>query len=52
MIGMEAEAEEEETDVSEKSMSDKSLQKIAMENDVEQQNTESAPPATPLRGGR
>ncbi|KAL1543288.1 protein tesmin/TSO1-like CXC 2 [Salvia divinorum] len=52
--GMEAEAEEEEeeeTDASEKSVSDKSLQKIAMENNVEQ-NTESVPPATPLRGGR
>ncbi|KAG6435579.1 hypothetical protein SASPL_100453 [Salvia splendens] len=56
--GMEAEAEqeeeeeeEEETDASEKSVPDKSLQKIAMENDVEQ-NMESVPPATPLRGGR
>lgn len=49
---MEAEAEEEEMDASEKSMFDKSMQKIAMENDVEQQNTESVPPATPLRGGR
>lgn len=48
---MEAEAEEEESDTAEKSMSDRSFQKTAMENDMEQ-NTESAPPATPLRGGR
>lgn len=43
---MEAEGEEEETDATEKS-----VQKTAMENELEQ-NTESAPPATPLRGGR
>lgn len=49
--GMEADAEEDETDAAEKSMSDRSFQKTAMENDMEQ-NTDSAPPATPLRGGR
>ncbi|KAH6808917.1 hypothetical protein C2S51_026700 [Perilla frutescens var. frutescens] len=45
--GMEAEAEEDETDAAEKSIPDKS----AVENDMGQ-NTDSAPPATPLRGGR
>lgn len=43
---MEAEGEEEETDPTEKS-----VQITATENELEQ-NTESAPPATPLRGGR
>ena len=47
---MEAEAEQEEKE-EETDASEKGVQKIAMENDVEQ-NTESAPPATPLRGGR
>ncbi|KAL1548625.1 protein tesmin/TSO1-like CXC 2 [Salvia divinorum] len=50
--GMEAEVEEEETQSSEMSMSDKGLQKIVIENDVEQNTEEFAPPATPLRGGR
>ncbi|KAH6816406.1 hypothetical protein C2S51_021226 [Perilla frutescens var. frutescens] len=45
--GMEAEVEEDETDAAEKSIPDKS----AVENDMGQ-NTDSAPPATPLRGGR
>ncbi|XP_057771625.1 protein tesmin/TSO1-like CXC 2 isoform X2 [Salvia miltiorrhiza] len=50
--GTEAEAEEEdETEASEKSSSDKCLQKSAMESDVEH-NTDTAPLATPLRGGR
>ncbi|KAK4405744.1 protein tesmin/TSO1-like CXC 2 [Sesamum angolense] len=51
VIGMEVEVEEDETDMSEKSVLDQSFQKTAIENDLEQ-NIDSAPPATPLRAGR
>ncbi|KAK6117194.1 hypothetical protein DH2020_049073 [Rehmannia glutinosa] len=51
-IGMETEVEEDETDMTEKSMLDKSFQKCAIENDLEQNVDSNALPATPLRVGR
>ncbi|KAK6130168.1 hypothetical protein DH2020_036084 [Rehmannia glutinosa] len=48
-IGMETEVEEDETDMTEKSMLDKSFQKCAIENDLEQNVDSNALPATPLR---
>ena len=51
-IGTEAELEEDETDALEKTVKDRKPHKTAIQVDVEQQNPESAPPATPLRFGR
>ncbi|KAL3507861.1 hypothetical protein ACH5RR_033243 [Cinchona calisaya] len=51
-IGTETELEEDETDELVKSVKDRKLHKTAVQNDVEQQNPESVPPATPLRFGR
>ncbi|KAI3469608.1 hypothetical protein Pfo_026271 [Paulownia fortunei] len=51
-IGMDAEVDEDETDMTEKSMLDRSFQKCAIENDPEQNMDSTAPPATPLRAGR
>ncbi|KAK4425642.1 protein tesmin/TSO1-like CXC 2 [Sesamum alatum] len=51
VIGTEVEVEDDETDMPEKSMLDRSFQKTATGNDPEQ-NNDSAPPATPLRAGR
>ncbi|KAL0414495.1 UNVERIFIED_CONTAM: protein tesmin/TSO1-like CXC 2 [Sesamum radiatum] len=51
VIGMEVEVEEDETDMPEKRVLDRSFPKTAVENDLEQ-NIDSAPPATPLRAGR
>ncbi|KAL3505969.1 hypothetical protein ACH5RR_031351 [Cinchona calisaya] len=48
-MGTEVELEEDETDAPEKSARDRNLHKTAIQNDVELQNPESAPPATPLR---
>ncbi|CAI9762179.1 unnamed protein product [Fraxinus pennsylvanica] len=49
--GTEVELEEDEGDITEKSMGDKSLQKTAIQNNLEQ-NPDSALPATPLQCGR
>ncbi|KAL8485208.1 hypothetical protein ACS0TY_027489 [Phlomoides rotata] len=49
--GMEVEGEEEEVDVTEKGKAERSFKRTTIENELEQ-NTDSAPPATPLCGGR
>lgn len=51
VVGMEGEVEEEEVDGTEKGKAERSFKKTTVENELEQ-NTDSAPPATPLRGGR
>lgn len=51
-IGAEAELEEDETNAMERGVKDRKLHKAAIQVDVEQQNPDSAPPATPLRFAR
>lgn len=48
VLGMEVEMEDDETDMTKKSMVDRSFRKIAIGNDHEQNQDSSAPPATPL----
>ena len=50
-IVTEAELEEDETEVLDKIVKERTLHKTATQNDVEQ-NPESAPPATPFRFAR
>lgn len=51
VVGTEGGCEEEEVDVTEKDKAERSSTKATVENELEQ-NMDSAPPATPLRGGR
>lgn len=50
-IGIDGDAEEEETDAYEKSIVDRTSHKNLVQSDIEQ-NPDSAPPATPLSFGR